>query len=57
MVRSQAPVPEGIKRSIASGRYSEAADALRNLVQREPSVAVLVALADMNFWSAPARSR
>ncbi len=49
MVRSQAPVPEGIKRSIASGRYSEAADALRNLVQREPSVAVLVALADMNF--------
>ena len=49
MVRSQAPVPEGIKRGIASGRYNEAADALRNLVRREPSVAVLVALADMNF--------
>jgi len=25
MVRSQAAVPEGIQRSIASGRYSEAA--------------------------------
>jgi hypothetical protein len=49
MVRLQAPVPEGIKRSISSGRYSEAADALRALVQREPSVAILVALADMNF--------
>jgi tetratricopeptide (TPR) repeat protein len=49
MVRSQAPVPEAIKRSIACGRYSEAADALRTLVRREPSVAVLVALADMNF--------
>jgi tetratricopeptide (TPR) repeat protein len=51
MVRSQASVPEGIKRSIASGRYSEAADALRNLVREEPSVAILVALADMNFQS------
>jgi tetratricopeptide (TPR) repeat protein len=49
MVRSQAPVPEGIRRSISSGRYSEAADALRNLVRSEPSVAILVALADMNF--------
>jgi len=49
MVRSQAPVPEGIKRSISCGRYSEAADALRNLVRGEPSVAILVALADMNF--------
>lgn len=49
MVRSQAPVPEGIKRSIAGGRYSEAADALRSLARSEPSVAVLVALADMNF--------
>ena len=49
MVRSQAPVPEGIKRSISHGRYSEAADALRDLVRREPSVAVLAALADMNF--------
>jgi hypothetical protein len=49
MVRSQAPVPEGIKRSISRGRYGEAADALRNLVRREPSVAILVALADMNF--------
>ena len=49
MVRSQAPVPEGIKRSISCGRYSEAADALRNLVRWEPSVAILVALADMNF--------
>jgi tetratricopeptide (TPR) repeat protein len=49
MVRLQAPVPEGIKRSISSGRYSEAADALRALVQREASVAILVALADMNF--------
>src|ERR1700687_4482494 len=49
MVRSQAPVPEGIKRSISCGRYSEAADALRNLVRREPSAAILAALADMNF--------
>jgi tetratricopeptide (TPR) repeat protein len=49
MVRSQAQVPEGIKRSIAHGRYSEAADALQNLVRREPSVAILVALADMKF--------
>jgi hypothetical protein len=49
MVRSQAPLPEGITRSISHGRYGEAADALRTLVQREPSVAVLVALADMTF--------
>lgn len=49
MVRSLAPVPDGIKRSIAGGRYTEAADALRDLVRREPSVAILVALADMNF--------
>ncbi len=49
MVRSQAPVPEGVRRSIACGRYGEAADALRSLVRREPSVAILLALADMNF--------
>ena len=49
MVRSQAPLPEGIKRSISHGRYSEAADALRALVRGESSVAALVALADMNF--------
>ena len=49
MVRSQAPLPEGITLSISHGRYAEAADALRTLVQREPSVAVLVALADMAF--------
>jgi tetratricopeptide (TPR) repeat protein len=42
-------VPEAIKRSIAGGRYAEAADALRDLVRREPSSAVLVALADMCF--------
>jgi len=49
MVRSQAPLPEGITRSISHGRYGEAADALRTLVRREPSMAVLVALADMTF--------
>src|SRR5258708_38241690 len=49
MVRSLAPVPEAIQRSISHGRYGEAADALRDLVQREPSVAILAALADMNF--------
>jgi hypothetical protein len=49
MVRSPAPLPEGVTRSIAHGRFAEAADALRALVQREPSVAVLVALADMTF--------
>ncbi len=49
MARSPAPVPEGIKRSIAGGRYSEAADALRKLAQREPSAAILAALADMTL--------
>jgi tetratricopeptide (TPR) repeat protein len=49
MARSQAPVPEGIKRSIAGGHFGEAADALRSLMQREPSAAILVALADMTF--------
>jgi len=49
MVRSQAPVPESIKRSIAHGRYSEAADALRALAREEPSAAVLAALADTNL--------
>jgi hypothetical protein len=49
MADSHAPVPEGIKRSIASGRYSEAADALRALVRPEPSVAILTALADVNL--------
>ena len=49
MVPSQAPLPEGIKRSISRGRHSEAADALRELARSEPSVAVLVALADMNL--------
>jgi hypothetical protein len=29
MVRSQAPLPEGITRSISHGRFAEAADALR----------------------------
>ena len=48
MVRSQA-LPDGITRSISHGRFAEAADALRTLAQREPSVAVLVALADMTF--------
>lgn len=49
MVRSQAPVPEGIKRSIAGGRYTEAADALRDLARSEPSVAILAALADTSL--------
>ena len=49
MAGSHAPVPEGIKRSIANGRYSEAADALRALVRPEPSVAILTALADVNL--------
>src|SRR5207244_1910157 len=49
MAGSHAPVPESIKRSISHGRYAEAADALRPLVQREPSVAALVALADVNL--------
>lgn len=43
------PVPEGVKRSIAHGRFREAADALRGLAGREPSLAVLTALADMNL--------
>ena len=49
MAGSHVPVPESIKRSISHGRYDEAADALRTLVQREPSAAVLTALADANF--------
>jgi hypothetical protein len=49
MARSHAPVPDGVKRSIAHGRFSEAADALRGLVGREPSLAVLTALADMTL--------
>jgi tetratricopeptide (TPR) repeat protein len=49
MADSHVPVPEGIKRSIASGRYSEAADALRALAGPKPSVAVLAALADVNL--------
>ena len=49
MVRPKAAVPEGIQRSIAGGRYGEAADALRNLVESSPSAIILTALADMNF--------
>jgi len=49
MTRSQAPVPEEIKRDISHGRYSEAADALRGLVLRTPSSAILAALADVNL--------
>lgn len=49
MVRSRAPVPEGIQRSIAHGRFAEAAAGLRELASREPSIPVLVALADMTF--------
>src|SRR5262249_30072983 len=49
MVRSQAPVPESIKRCISGGRFNEAADALRILAQRESSAAILAALADMNL--------
>lgn len=49
MARSHVLVPEGIKRIIASGRYSEAADSLRSLVEREPSVAILTALADVSL--------
>lgn len=49
MARSQAPLPEGITHSISHGRFAEAAEALRTLAQREPSVSVLVALADMTF--------
>ena len=49
MIRSRAVVPEDVKLSISHGRYSEAAQALRSLAWREPSAAILVALADMNF--------
>ena len=49
MTRSQAPVPEEIKRDISHGRYSEAADALRGLVLRTPSSAILAALSDVNL--------
>ena len=49
MARPHVPVPESIKRSIACGLYGEAARSLRDLVQREPSVAILTALADVNL--------
>jgi tetratricopeptide (TPR) repeat protein len=49
MSRSQAPVPESIMRDIACGRFGDAAHALRSLARQEPSAAILVALADMNF--------
>lgn len=49
MARSQVPVPEGIKRIIANGCYGEAAACLRELAEREPSAAVLTALADVNL--------
>lgn len=46
MAGSPVLVPDDIKRSIASGRYREAADAL---VLLEPSAAILTALADVNL--------
>ncbi|MFZ5781327.1 MAG: tetratricopeptide repeat protein [Pseudomonadota bacterium] len=49
MARSNAPVPEAVRHSIAKGRYAEAAEALRTLAEQEPSPAVLLALSDMEF--------
>lgn len=49
MLRSQAPVPAAITQSITSGQFDEAAAALRELAQREPSGAILTALASMAF--------
>lgn len=49
MTGSHTPVPESIKRSIACGRYSDAADALRVLALQERSAAILTALADVSL--------
>jgi len=49
MAHSQSPVPEDVKRTIADGRYGEAAGALRDLARRDPSAAILTALADVNL--------
>ncbi|MBS0522307.1 MAG: hypothetical protein JSS04_01630 [Proteobacteria bacterium] len=43
------PVPNGIQKAIALGRYEEAAAALTRLAARQPSLPALVALASVNL--------
>ncbi len=46
---SQNPVPNGIQKTIAVGRYDEAAVALARLADEQPSLPILVALASVNL--------
>lgn len=46
---SQNPVPNGIQKTIALGRYEEAAAALGRLADEQPSLPILVALASVNL--------
>ena len=46
---SRNPIPNGIQKMIALGRYEEAATALTRLAAERPSLAVLVALASVNL--------
>ena len=46
---SRNPIPNGIQKMIALGRYEEAATALTKLAAERPSLAGLVALASVNL--------
>src|SRR5690242_12481122 len=46
---SEAPVPNGVQKSIALGRYDEAAAQLTRLAADRPSIPILVALASVNL--------
>ncbi|MFI5029522.1 MAG: hypothetical protein ACHQPH_02350 [Reyranellales bacterium] len=46
---SKNPVPNGIQKAIALGRYEEAATALTRLAAEQPSLPVLVTLASVNL--------
>jgi hypothetical protein len=46
---SETPVPNSVQKSIALGRYDEAAAALTKLAAERPSLPVLVALASVNL--------
>jgi hypothetical protein len=46
---SDTPVPNAVQKSIALGRYEDAATALAPLAAERPSLAILVALASVNL--------
>ncbi len=49
MALSESPVPKGIERHISLGRYREAASALANLLERQPSAPILIAHASVGL--------